>query len=200
MVYTASFAESVYFLVARISDKPETQLANLRKRLEAIPRVMDQAKQNLQHPSRLRTAAAADQVRDSVALIRLGLGPLLDQFPNQKQDLVALQAATATALERYQKWLGTDLLPRSDGNFRLGAEKFRKKLRFATGSDLFDGRNPEARERGHAKDAGAHVPTALPLYKTYFPNAKEETDNKKLIKAVLGKLAGPGAVVCARYR
>jgi uncharacterized protein (DUF885 family) len=31
--------------------------------------------------------------------------------------------------------------------------------------------------------------TALPLYKTYFPNGKDEPDHKKLIKAVLGKMA-----------
>ena len=189
MVYTTSFADSVYFLVARTSDKPETQVANLRKRLEAIPRVIDQAKQNLQHPSRLRTAAAADQVRDSVALIRLGLGPLLDQVPNQKQDLAALQATTATALERYMKWLGTDLLPRSDGDFRLGAEKFRKKLRFATGSDLSMEEILKRAKEDVPKTQALMYETAVPLYKTYFPNAKEETDNKKLIKAVLGKMA-----------
>ena len=47
-----------------------------------------------------------------------------------------LQEKTAKALEEYKTWLQNDLLPRSDGDFRLGADKFRKKLRFALASDM----------------------------------------------------------------
>ncbi len=189
MVYTDSFGDSLYLLVARTFDKPETQVANLRKRMEAIPGVIDQAKKNLQHPSRVQTAAAIDQARDCVALIRLGLDPLLNQVPNQKQEIAAIQATTATALERYMKWLGTDLLPKADGNFRLGAEKFRKKLRFATGSDLSMEEILKRAKDDAPRTQALMYETALPLYKTYFPDAKDETDNKKLIKAVLGKMA-----------
>ena len=47
-----------------------------------------------------------------------------------------MQEKAAKALADYKKWLQKDLLPRSDGDFRIGEEKFRKKLRFALASDL----------------------------------------------------------------
>src|SRR5712675_87689 len=98
---------------------------------------------------------------------------------------------TETALEDYKKWLQNDLLPRSDGDFRLGDEKYRKKLRFALASDL---PMEEILKRAKAdleQTQTAIYETAVPLYKKYFPNADQQTitDKHKVTAAVLGKLA-----------
>jgi uncharacterized protein (DUF885 family) len=82
-------------------------------------------------------------------------------------------------------------LPRSDGDFRLGAEKYRKKLRFALASDL---PMEEIMKRAQAdlqQTQAAIYETALPLYKKYFPNADAATiaDKHKVTAAVLDKLA-----------
>src|SRR6476646_3902613 len=108
-----------------------------------------------------------------------------------KKDLAPLQNKTAEALEDYKKWLQDDLLPRSDGNFRLGAEKYRKKLRFALASDL---PMEEIMKRARAdldQTQNAIYETALPLYKKYFPNADAAAlaDKHKVTAAVLDKLA-----------
>ena len=60
----------------------------------------------------------------------------LIQAPQMKKDIAPIQEKTAQALEDYKKWLQNDLLKRADGDFRIGADKFRKKLRFALASDL----------------------------------------------------------------
>ena len=104
--------------------------------LEGIPAVIAQAKTNLKHSPKIHTETAIEQAQGAISLVREGLSPLLNQAPQVAKDLGPIQEKTAKALEDYKTWLQKDLLPRSDGDFRLGADKFRKKLRFALASDL----------------------------------------------------------------
>jgi uncharacterized protein (DUF885 family) len=119
------------------------------------------------------------------------LFPLLDQAPQMKKELAPLQEKTATVLEDYKKWLQDNLLKRSDGNFRIGADKFRKKLRFALASDLSMEEIMKRAQTDLQQTQTAIYETALPLYKKYFPNADEKTlaDKHKITAAVLDKLA-----------
>jgi uncharacterized protein (DUF885 family) len=191
LVYMQSLANSLYLLVARDFASPEQRIPNLRQRMEGIPRVIAQAKANLQHPPRVHTETAIEQTQGAINLVREGLAPLLDRTPQRKMDLAPLQEKTAAALEDYKKWLQNNLLPRSDGNFRLGAEKFRKKLRFALASDLSMEEIMKRAQADLKQTQTAIYETALPLYKKYFPNADSTTlaDKHKVTAAVLDKLA-----------
>jgi uncharacterized protein (DUF885 family) len=191
LVYNQSLANSLYLLVARDFAPPEKRIPNLRQRMKEIPRVIAQAKGNLQHPPRVHTETAIEQTQGAIGLVREGLTPLLDRAPQMKKELAPLQEKTAAALEDYKKWLQNDLLPRSDGDFRLGAEKFRKKLRFALASDLSMEEIMKRAKADLQQTQAAIYETALPLYKKYFPNADDKTlaDKHKVTAAVLDKLA-----------
>ncbi|HWX15481.1 MAG TPA: DUF885 domain-containing protein [Chthoniobacterales bacterium] len=191
LVYNQSLANSLYLLVARDFDSPEKRIPNLRKRMEAIPRVIDQAKANLQHPPRVHTETAIEQTQGAISLVREGLSPVLDRAPQMKREFAPLQEKTAKALENYKKWLQNDLLPRSDGDFRIGADKFRKKLRFALASNLSMEEIMKRAQADLQHTQEAIYETARPLFKKYFPNADEKalSDKKKVTAAVLSKLA-----------
>ena len=191
LVYNQSLANSLYLIVARDFDSPENRIPNLRKRMEAIPYVIEQAKANLQHPPRVHTETAIEQTQGAINLIREGLSPLLERAPQMKKELAPVQEKTAKALEDYKKWLQDDLLKRSDGDFRIGADKFRKKLRFALASDLSMEEIMKRAQADLEQTQTAIYQTALPLYKKYFPNADKATlsDKKKVTAVVLNKLA-----------
>jgi uncharacterized protein (DUF885 family) len=191
LVYMQSLANSLYLLVARDFAAPEQCIPNLRQRMEGIPRVIAQAKANLQRPPSVYTETAIEQTQGAINLVREGLAPLLDRAPQKKTELAPLQEQTSAALEEYKKWLQNDLLPRSDGDFRLGAEKFRKKLRFALDSDLSMEEIMKRAQADLQKTQTAIYQTALPLYKKYFPGADDKTlaDKHKVTAAVLDKLA-----------
>ena len=191
LVYMQSLANSLYLLVARDFAPAEQRIASMRQRMEKIPGVIAQAKANLQRPPRIHTETAIEQTQGAISLVRTDLAPLLDQAQQMKKDLAPLQDKTAAALEDYKEWLQKDLLPRSDGNFRLGAEKYRKKLHFALASDL---PMEEIMKRAKAdleQTQTAIYETALPLYKKYFPRADDKTiaDKHRVTAAVLNKLA-----------
>jgi hypothetical protein len=191
LLYNESLANSLYLLVARDFDVPEKRIENLRKRMEAMPVVIKQAQQNLKHPPRVHTETAIEQVQGAISLVREDLNPLLDQAPQSKKDLAPLQEKTARALEEYKGWLQKDLLPRSDGNFRLGVERFRKKLRFALASDLSVEEIMKRAQADLKQTQNAIYETAIPLYRKYFPKANESAlnDRKKVVADVLAKLA-----------
>ncbi len=191
LIYNNSLANSIYVLVARDFAPAADRIPNLRQRLEGIPTVVAQAKANLQHCPRIYTETAIEQAQGAISLVREGITPLLNQAPQAAKDVSSLQEKTAKTLEEYKTWLQKDLLPRSDGDFRLGADKFRKKLRFALASDL----SMEEIEKRARDDLAATqktiYETALPLYVKYFPNVDKATqsDRKKVTTAVLDKLA-----------
>src|SRR5205823_89265 len=171
-------------------DSADKRIRNLHQRMDGIPNVIKQAEANLQHSPRVHTETAIEQIQGAVNLVRNGLDPLLNQAPQLKKDLAPTQEKTAKALEDYKKWLQDDLLKRSDGDFRLGAEKFRKKLHFALASDLSMEEIKKRADADLAQTQEAIYQTALPLYKKYF-KADDKTlgDKKQITTAVLKKLA-----------
>jgi uncharacterized protein (DUF885 family) len=191
LVYNQSLANSLYLLVARDFDSAQKRIPNLRQRMDGIPIVIKQAEANLQHPPRIYTETAIEQIQGAINLVRNGLDPLLSQAPQLKKDLAPIQEKTAKTLEDYKKWLQDDLLKRADGDFRLGADKFRKKLHFALASDLSMEEIKKRADEDLTQTQAAIYETALPFYQKYFPKADEKTpaDKKQVTAAVLKKLS-----------
>ncbi|HKP02063.1 MAG TPA: DUF885 domain-containing protein [Chthoniobacterales bacterium] len=191
LLYNESLANSLYLLVARDFASPEKRAASIKARMEKIPAVIAQAKANLKNPPQVYTETAIDQTQGAISLIKEGLNETLDKAPKAKADLAPLQEKTIAALNDYNTWLKNDLLPRSTGDFRIGADKFRKKLRFALSSDMSMEDLMKAARTDLEQTQKAIYETALPLYKKQNPNADEATlaDRKKVTAAVLDKLA-----------
>ncbi|HSH39106.1 MAG TPA: DUF885 domain-containing protein [Chthoniobacterales bacterium] len=191
LTYNQSLANGIYLLIAREFAPAEQRIPNIRKRMEGIPRVIEQAKANLKNPPRIYTETAIEQTQGAITFIRDGLAPVLDRMPEMKKDIAPVQEKTATALEDYKKWLQGTLLPKSQGDFRLGADKFRRKLRYSLASDLSMEEIMKRARADLAATQAAIYETALPLYKQYFPDADPAivTDKKKVTTAVLDKLA-----------
>jgi len=191
LLYNESLANSLYLLVARDFAPAEKRAASIKARLEKIPAVIAQAKANLKNPPQVYTETAIDQTTGAISLIKEGLKETLDKAPKAKGEIASLQEKTSAALEEYKTWLKNDLLPRSTGDFRIGADKFRKKLRFALASEMSMEDLMKAARADLEQTQKAIYETALPLYKKQFPNADEATlaDRKKVTAAVLDKLA-----------
>ncbi len=191
LLYNESLANSLYLLVARDFAPAEKRAASIKARLEKIPAVIAQAKANLKNPPQVYTETAIDQTTGAISLIKEGLNETLDKAAKAKAEIAPLQEKTIAALNDYKTWLQKDLLPRSTADFRIGADKFRKKLRFALASEMSMEDLMKAARTDLEQTQKAIYETALPLYKKQSPNADEATlaDRKKVTAAVLDKLA-----------
>ncbi len=189
--YNSSLADSLYLLTAREFAPASERLHNAALRLAAIPTVIAQAKANLVNPPEIYTRTAIKQLNGAIALVREGFDPLLKEDPALRTELVPAQEKAAAALAGYKTWLEQDLLPRSKGDFRIGADRFRKYLRFVLASDLSPEEILARAEQGLEATTHALYQTALPLHRKYFPEAGPavEADQHRVIKEVLDHLA-----------
>jgi uncharacterized protein (DUF885 family) len=194
LVYIGSLADSIYLLTARDFAPADARLRNIEARLALFPRVIAQAKENLKHPPKIHTETAIRQLGGAIGLVREDLKPLLDQVSaERKQGVESAQARAVAALEEFKSWMENELLPQSDGDFRIGVDLFRRKLRFYLDSPLG---KEQVLARAEADLKATHTAmfeTALPLYRKQFPAVSEadlaSMDRNKLCRAVLGKLA-----------
>ena len=126
-LYTEYLSDSVYLLLAQSTLPKETNIANCLARMEQMPRVVAAAKANLLHPARPLLETAIRQNQGSIAFYERDLF----EFAGKTPQLAALKASAsrvAACLKDYQAFLEKDLLPRATGEWRVGREKFYRKL------------------------------------------------------------------------
>ena len=180
---------ALYSLLAREFAPIEERLENLRERLLGVGAVVEAARANLSNPPRVHTETAIRQNAGTASLIREDLDEILTRAPEMATSLAPAREFAARTLEAYGAWLRDDLLPRSNGTFRIGPDKYRTKLAFTLQSDLAMEEILERAERRLAELHGELYETALPLYREMHPDAPPDVDRKALIRAVLEELA-----------
>lgn len=189
-----NIGNAVYGLIARDFAPLPERLTSVRERLKKLPEVLAQAKINLKNPPRINTETAILQNKGNISLVHDDLQALIDTQPaSLKEEFAPVQSKAIAALEEYGKWLEGELLPRSNGDFRIGEEKFRRKLSFALDSDLSKEEILRRAEADLKKTQARMYEVALPLYQKIMANDQnalaKSTDKKYVIKTVLNKLA-----------
>lgn len=182
--------DAIYPLLSRNYAPLPQRLRSLQGRLEAIPGVLAAARMNLNDPPRIFTETAILQNDGVISLIRDDLPGFVAQAPEQQAQLAPARQRAIEALEAYGQWLKDDLLPRSNGDFRLGDRKFREKLRFTLESDLS---KEEILRRAEAElklTQEKIYDVAVPLFKQYFPTQTDRLQDKPfVVRSVLKRLA-----------
>lgn len=177
------------YLISRDFAPLGERLKNLNGRLKAIPAVISAAKANLKNPPRIHTETAIQQNQGIISLIRDDLSQFVEKSPEMKAELQPARERAIAALEDYGKWLKADLLPRSNGDFRLGEAKYRQKLKFALSSNLSKEELLKRAEADLKATQYTMLKVAMTLYPKYFPEKPPSESIKIVIKAVLDKLA-----------
>ena len=192
---TYNMGGAIYSLIARDFAPLKDRLISVKARLEQIPGVLLAARANLKNPAKIHTETAIMQNGGTISLVKDELNQFLDQVPDIKEEFGPVQAQTVKSLEEFGTWMEKELLPKSTGDFRIGDEKFRRKLYYTLESDLSKEEILKTAEDDLKVTQNKMYETALPLYKKFFPKETNpvKLDDKKLVcKAVLDKLAENG--------
>jgi uncharacterized protein (DUF885 family) len=185
-----SATEGVYLLLARDFAPLKQRLAAANLRLQAIPRLVAAAKQNLQHPPKVFTETAIAQNKGAISFVQDDLDDFIKQAPEMRAVLAPARARAIAALKVYGHWLETDLLPRSDGEFRFGKAHFEQRLKFALDSDLSADEILARAEADLLTTQKTMEATALPLYQRWFPGKPVDgVEGHVIVRAVLDKIA-----------
>jgi len=129
-VYSGGVTASIYVLMIRKFAPADERLRSAVAREKKIPEILTLARQNLNNPPRIYTDIAIQQLPGIIAFyekdVPLAFADAKD--PEVKAEFAKSNAEVMAALKNYQEWLKTDLLARSNGDFRIGADTFSKKL------------------------------------------------------------------------
>jgi uncharacterized protein (DUF885 family) len=125
--YVNYLNDSVYLILTRSTLPKETNITNCLARMAQIPKVIAAAKENLAHPSRVTVDTAIRQNRGMISFYEKEIFELAGETA-QRDELKKSAAAVAAQLKDYQTFLEHDLVPRATGEWRLGKEKFSRKL------------------------------------------------------------------------
>jgi uncharacterized protein (DUF885 family) len=136
--YSSTCANAAFTLMERKFASPDERLRSLVARERQMPVLLADARVNLKNPPRIFTEIAIEQLPDIVSFfehdVPLAFAEAKD--PALKAEFAQTNAAVVASLTSYLDWLKTDLLPQSNGDFRIGAEAFSKKLEYDEMVDL----------------------------------------------------------------
>ena len=130
--YSSGIANSAFVIMERKFAPADERLLSLIAREMQMPAALAAARENLKNPPRIYTEIALEQLPDIVSFFEKDVPAAFtdakDSAPRAK--FQKSNAVVIAALRQYEQWLKTDLLPRSDGDFHIGANAFSKKLHY----------------------------------------------------------------------
>ncbi|HEV3197844.1 MAG TPA: DUF885 domain-containing protein [Bryobacteraceae bacterium] len=137
-IYSSGVTNAIFVIMSRSFAPPAERLKSVIARERLIPRVFQAARQNLSNPPRISTEVALEQLPGIVSFFHDDVPAAFKQVTDQAllAEFQKTNQGVIDALNSYQQYLKTDLLPRSHGDFRIGAENYRKKLLYDEMVDL----------------------------------------------------------------
>ena len=191
--YTELAGSAIYGLLAREFAPLEERLSNVEARLRQLPRFFAQVRGSLD-PVRVPPVHAETAIRQHAGLMSLVdtmVVPVLgDLAPAARARLESAIAVARSAADEQQTWLETELLPSAQADFRLGAERFDRKLGFTLNSALTrqEIRTRAEREYESVREAMYEVASAVYASKYPYvelPDRPEEALQQAVIRAAL---------------
>jgi uncharacterized protein (DUF885 family) len=128
--YSSGITEGAYAIMERNFAPPEERLRHLIEREQLMPAALQAAHANLRNPPEVYTRIAIEQLPDDISFFQTDVPAAFSGVgePALRAHFNSVNGRTIAALRDYQRWLQRQVLPRSHGDFRIGAKTFRAKL------------------------------------------------------------------------
>ena len=144
-VLAASLASQTIFTFAPETDRARRLLSKLRQ----VPRLVQAARDNIKDPPPIFVKTGIDTFRGIVSFIDHDLPRAFATLDDMHllADLADASSEATTALQAYAQHLENDVRPKARASFRLGREKFERKLELDEGLSFSSDRLLEIAER-----------------------------------------------------
>ena len=135
--YSSGVTNAIFTIMERPYAPVNERLRSAVARERQIPAVLNEARRILKNPPRIYTEIALEQIDGLVSFFEHDVPSAFAAADDAaiKADFAKSNAAVIEALKSYGAWMRTDLLPRSNGDFRYGPDTFAKALAY---SELVD--------------------------------------------------------------
>ncbi len=129
-VYSSGISNSVFVIMSRNYAPQPERLRSVVAREKQMPRVFEAARANLKNPPKIYTDVALEQLPGIIGFFKDDVPAAFKEVKDEGllKEFAAANQKVMAALADYEKFLKDDLLAKSKGDFRIGAENYRKKL------------------------------------------------------------------------
>ncbi|MDO5505941.1 MAG: DUF885 domain-containing protein [Pseudoxanthomonas suwonensis] len=138
-VYSGLAGGAIYSLMAREFAPLPQRLKSATARMEKIPTLFAQMRQNLDpvRVPRIHAETVARQNAGILTLVAEFIEPNAAQLEGEdRQRLDAAVSALREAVAEHQTWLDNELVPNARGEFRIGQKLYDEKLQFSLNASL----------------------------------------------------------------
>ncbi|MEO6810630.1 MAG: DUF885 domain-containing protein [Isosphaeraceae bacterium] len=197
-IYGDYLTDSVYLPLSQSTQPRALVLKNLAQRMEKIPGVVKVARKTIKNPPKVKVETAIRQTQGAIDFYKTGLFELAAPNPQaaDSKGLPALRDQAkpiVEALGEHMAFLKGEVLPRSNDDWRIGRERFAKKLELEldaglTAVEVFAEAESEALRVEREMALIARV-----LWSTMFPKAPvppdDELGRRLMTRRVLEEIA-----------
>jgi uncharacterized protein (DUF885 family) len=131
-LYSSGITNSIFVIMARTFAPPAQRLKSVIAREKQVPAVFQAARLNLKNPPPIYVDVALEQIPGIISFFQKDVPEAFKDVKDQAllAQFHASNQKVMDELKSYQQWLEKDLKPRAHGEFRIGADNYRKKLLF----------------------------------------------------------------------
>jgi uncharacterized protein (DUF885 family) len=194
--YVEMIGSGLFFPLTSTEGTEQARLTSVLARIEKIPRVLDEARQNVKQADPVFINTAIDENAGNTAVIDQIGGMIPANSPLRARYDAAAKAARAS-LDSYGAWLKDDLARRPHTiSWRSGPVAYAKIFAFALGPGTHE--TPDsvlaAAERDLPKVRAHMYTVALPLHQKWFPDHKAHSElsgdaqQNKVIAEVINRI------------
>ena len=136
--YSSGVTNSIFVIMERPYASTDIRLRAAIAREKLIPEVFVEARKNLKNPPKIYTEIALEQIDGLISFFQNDVPAAFAAATDAdtKAAFAKSNAVVIESLKSYGAWMKSDLLPRSNGDYRLGTDTFRKKLAYDEMVDL----------------------------------------------------------------
>ena len=188
--YSEMIGSGLFFPLTSTEGTESSRLSSVLARMEQIPVILQQARQNLKDADPVFIDTALEENAGAIDVLDQVGGMIAAGSPLRGRYDAAAKAARA-ALDGYAAWLKNDLSKRPHAvTWRTGPAVYTKIFAFALGPGGHE--TPDsvlaAAERDLSKVRSEMYDVALPLHRTWFPDHKHDGDANKVIMEVIDRI------------
>jgi uncharacterized protein (DUF885 family) len=136
--YSSGISSSAFTIMSRTFATEDARIKSLTARERQMPKVLTDARANLKNPPKIFTEVAIEQLPGIAEFFEHDV-PLAFQKvkdPKLLNEFHLANNAVVSALKEYEQYLKKEILPQSNGDFRLGADVYTKKLAYEEMVDI----------------------------------------------------------------
>jgi uncharacterized protein (DUF885 family) len=194
--YVEMIGSGLFFPLTSTEGTEQARLTAVLARMEEIPRILDEAQQNIKQADPVFIDTALDENSGNTDVIEQ-IGGMIPAGSALRPRYDAASKGARTAIDNYAAWLKNDLAHRPQTvTWRSGPTAYAKIFAFALGPGTHE--TPDSvlasAERDLSNVRSEMYSLALPLHQKWFPDHKNHSDlagdalQNKIISEVIGRI------------